>query len=262
MTDGYISAEKEALQLIRKNLNDTNFFSFGIGSSVNRDLIEGVARAGQGEPFVITKQEEAAVASENFRKYIASPLLTDIAVSFNGFKAYDIEPEKIPDMFAERPVAVIGKWRGNPQGRITVTGQNGNHKYSQGFDLAGIEPSGKNAALKQLWARKKLFFLSDFNTLYGDTDNRKEIVNLGIKYNLLTAHTSFVAVHEVVRNPEARSRDITQPLPLPAGVSEFAVGGGMQNTPEPEFYLLLLMTVLIILFEAFRKIRKPVKNGV
>lgn len=262
VTDGYISAEKEALQLIRKNLNDTNFFSFGIGSSVNRDLIEGVARAGQGEPFVITKQEEAAVASENFRKYIASPLLTDIAVSFNGFKAYDIEPEKIPDMFAERPVAVIGKWRGNPQGRITVTGQNGNHKYSQGFDLAGIEPSGKNAALKQLWARKKLFFLSDFNTLYGDTDNRKEIVNLGIKYNLLTAHTSFVAVHEVVRNPEARSRDITQPLPLPAGVSEFAVGGGMQNTPEPEFYLLLLMTVLIILFEAFRKIRKPVKNGV
>jgi Ca-activated chloride channel family protein len=260
VTDGYISAEKEALQLIRDNLNNTNFFSFGIGSSVNRYLIEGVAHAGQGEPFVITKREEAAVAAEKFRNYIASPLLTGIAVSFEGFKAYDIEPEKIPDMFAERPIAVIGKWRGNPQGKITVTGQNGIHKYSQVFDLAATEPSDKNAALRQLWARKKLFFLSDFNTPHQDSGNKEDIVKLGIKYNLLTAHTSFVAVHEVVRNPEAQSRDITQPLPLPAGVSDFAVGGGMQNAPEPEFYLLLLMAVLIIMAEAFRKIHRPAKN--
>jgi len=261
VTDGYISAEKEALQLIRKNLNNTNFFSFGIGSSVNRYLIEGVAHAGQGEPFVITKREEAADAAEKFRNYIASPLLTGIAVSFEGFEVYDVEPEKIPDMFAERPIAVIGKWRGNLQGRITVTGQNGINKYSQSFDLAGIEPSDKNAALKQLWARKKLFFLSDFNTPYGDTDNKDKIINIGIKYNLLTAHTSFVAVHEVVHNPEAKSHDITQPLPLPAGVSEFAVGGGMQNAPEPEFYLLLIMAALIIMVATLRKICRPVKNS-
>jgi Ca-activated chloride channel family protein len=261
VTDGYISAEKEALQLIRKNLNNTNFFSFGIGSSVNRYLIESVAHAGQGEPFVITKREEAAEAAEKFRNYIASPLLTGIAVSFEGFEVYDTEPDKIPDMFAERPIAVIGKWRGNPQGRITVTGQNGIIKYSQSVDLAGIEPSDKNAALKQLWARKKLTILSDFNTQYGDTGNKEEIVNLGIKYNLLTAHTSFVAVHEVVRNPEAKSQDITQPLPLPAGVSEFAVGGGMQNAPEPEFYLLLIMAALIIMVAALRKICRPAKNS-
>lgn len=57
VTDGYISAEKEALRLIRQSLNNTNFFSFGIGSSVNRYLIEGIAHAGQGEPFVVTRQE-------------------------------------------------------------------------------------------------------------------------------------------------------------------------------------------------------------
>ena len=260
VTDGYISAEKEALRLIRESLNNTNFFSFGIGSSVNRYLIEGIAHAGQGEPFVVTRQEGAAAAAEKFRNYIASPLLTGIGVSFEGFQAYDVEPEKIPDMFAERPVALIGKWRGNPEGRITITGQNGNNSYSQSLDLASIEPSDKNAALRQLWARKKLFFLSDFNTAYGDDGNKEEIINLGMQYNLLTAHTSFVAVHEVVRNPEAQSRDIRQPLPLPAGVSEFAVGGGMQNAPEPEFYLLILMAFLIILFAALKKIRRSAEN--
>ncbi len=73
---------------------------------------------------------------------------------------------------------------------------------------------------------KNFPFYQIFNTAYGENGNKEEIVNLGMRYNLLTAHTSFVAVHEVVRNPEAQSRDIRQPLSLPAGVSEFAVGAG------------------------------------
>jgi Ca-activated chloride channel family protein len=248
-TDGYISAEKEALQLIRDNLNNTNVFSFGIGSGVNRYLIEGIAHAGQGEPFVITKPEEAPAASEKFRNYIASPLLTNIAVAFDGFKASDIEPSKIPDMFAERPVAVIGKWSGLPQGMITVTGQSGKKKFAQTFRVADVAPSDHNSALRQLWARKKLVDLSDFNS---QNENKDEIVNIGIKYNLLTAHTSFVAVLEEVRNPEGNSQDVKQPLPLPEGVSNLAVGDCMQNTPEPEFYLLLLMASLIMLASVVR----------
>ena len=144
--------------------------------------------------------------------------------------------------------------------RITITGQNGNNSYSQSLDLASTGPSDKNAALRQLWARKKLSFLSDFNTAYGENGNKEEIVNLGMRYNLLTAHTSFVAVHEVVRNPEAQSRDIRQPLSLPAGVSEFAVGGGMLNAPEPEFYLLILMAFLIVLSAALKQMRRSAEN--
>ena len=49
ITDGYISAEKEAFDYIRDNLGQANIFSFGIGSSVNRYLIEGVAKAGMGD---------------------------------------------------------------------------------------------------------------------------------------------------------------------------------------------------------------------
>ena len=58
-TDGYVSVEAEAFDLIRNNLGNANMFAFGIGTAVNRHLIEGMARAGMGEPFVITKPEEA-----------------------------------------------------------------------------------------------------------------------------------------------------------------------------------------------------------
>ena len=75
LTDGYIDAEKETFGYIRDHLDQANFFSFGIGSSINRFLIEGVARAGQGEPFVVTRPEESAKAAAKFRRYIQSPVL-------------------------------------------------------------------------------------------------------------------------------------------------------------------------------------------
>src|SRR5215475_8051941 len=51
VTDGYVSGEKGVFDYIRGNLNQCNVFAFGIGTAVNRYLIEGVAKAGMGEPF-------------------------------------------------------------------------------------------------------------------------------------------------------------------------------------------------------------------
>jgi hypothetical protein len=68
VTDGYVSVEEEAFDLIRKNLSNANMFAFGIGSSVNRHIIEGMAHVGMGEPFIITKPDAAQAQAERFRK--------------------------------------------------------------------------------------------------------------------------------------------------------------------------------------------------
>jgi len=41
VTDGYISGEKGVFDYIRENLDQCNVFAFGIGTAVNRYLIEG-----------------------------------------------------------------------------------------------------------------------------------------------------------------------------------------------------------------------------
>jgi Ca-activated chloride channel family protein len=60
ITDGYIEAEKDVFDYVADHLDEANIFAFGIGTSVNRYLIEGVARAGQGEPFVVTGSDETS----------------------------------------------------------------------------------------------------------------------------------------------------------------------------------------------------------
>jgi Ca-activated chloride channel family protein len=240
VTDGYITAEKDVFDLIHNNLNRTNVFSFGIGSSVNRYLIEGIAKAGLGEPFVVTKPEEAYPLAEKFRQYIQSPVLTGIELNKRGFDAYDIEPASIPDLFAKRPVVVFGKYRNNAEGVIEVSGQSGSGEYVQSINVSDTKPLETNNALKYLWARTRIAQLSDFNFNNNSEENKKEVTSLGISYNLLTANTSFVTVREVVVNPEGQSKDVNQPLPLPENVSNLAVGGDMASVPEPDVLVLII----------------------
>ncbi|HOI17520.1 MAG TPA: VIT and VWA domain-containing protein, partial [Geobacteraceae bacterium] len=129
ISDGYIDAEREVFSLIRKNLDKTNVFSFGIGSSVNRYLIEGIAKSGQGEPFVVTKPEQAAAAASRFRDYVRSPVLTDTRVTFRDFETYGVEPPAIPDLLAKRPLILFGKYRGKPAGSIEVSGRTADGAY-------------------------------------------------------------------------------------------------------------------------------------
>ncbi|MBW2095237.1 MAG: AgmX/PglI C-terminal domain-containing protein [Deltaproteobacteria bacterium] len=225
-TDGYVAVEKEAFELIRNNLGEANVFPFGIGSSVNRYIIEGMARVGMGEPFVVTRPQEAEGAAARFRKLIQTPVLTGIEMGFGNFEVYDVEPRTIPDVMAERPVIVFGKWRGRPKGHIRIQGITGESRYSHEIDVAGIRPLKSNAALRYLWARYRIALLSDYGRLNKDGEIVREITSLGLTYNLMTAYTSFVAVDPKVRLRGETATTVTQPLPLPQGVSNLAVGQG------------------------------------
>ncbi|MEP6705716.1 MAG: VIT and VWA domain-containing protein, partial [Acidobacteriota bacterium] len=162
ITDGYVSIEEGVFKYIRQNLGEANVFAFGIGAGVNRYLIEGVAKAGLGEPFIVEDPAKAAEVATKFREYIQSPVLTDIKLHANGFEMYDVEPGSFPDLLADRPVVVFGKWRGNPAGTIELTGRSGRGDFSTTLDVSNIQPNEGNRALRYLWARTRIAELSDY----------------------------------------------------------------------------------------------------
>ncbi|SFP77632.1 VIT and VWA domain-containing protein [Variovorax sp. 770b2] len=234
VTDGYVTVEREAFDLVRSNLSKANVFAFGIGSSVNRSLMEGIARAGMGEPFIITDPVQAPEQAARFRRMVESPVLTSVRATFGGLDVYDVEPQALPDVLGERPVIVFGKWRGEPKGRVIIEGQSASGPYRQEVridDRTRLD----TAALRTLWARHRIQSLSDQETLEGSAAFKERITELGLKYSLLTQYTSFIAVDKVVRNAAPQnSVDVNQPLPMPQGVSNQALGAEVPSTPEPE----------------------------
>ncbi len=273
VTDGYVDVEKEAFQLVRSNLGKANLFAFGIGSSVNRWLIEGLARSGQGEPFFVLEPAEAGKNAARFRDYISSPVLTDIRVKFEGFEATDVQPQQVADVFASRPIELTGKWHGQPTGKIVITGRSGTGPFKAEFDVAAEAAKGtRNPALEPLWAREKVRALSEElaadRHLAADPENseaKRQITTLGLTYGLLTAFTSFVGVDETPREVREKLRTVQQPLPLPKGVSNLAVGenqvlvgvsggggGGTGSAPEPSAIALWLLTAAGLLLHRRR----------
>ncbi|MBK9574647.1 MAG: VWA domain-containing protein [Rhodoferax sp.] len=255
VTDGFVTVEREAFELVRNNLSKANVFSFGIGSSVNRHLMEGLARAGMGEPFIITKPAEAAQQAARFRTMIESPVLTSVKARFEGIDVYDVEPRQLPDLLAERPLIVFGKWRGQAQGKLVIEGTTTNGPITQTIDLSASQGT-ETAALRHLWARHRIASLSDQESLEGGDALGKAITELGLKYSLLTQYTSFLAVDQVVRNTApADAASVSQPSPLPQGVENTALGAPVPSTPEPATWGAVLLTLSLLAMLAQRRRR-------
>lgn len=198
ITDGFVTVEKQAFELIRENLNEANFFSFGISSNVNRFIIEGIAYVGEGEPFIVTEYDEADEIAQTFKRYIEKPVLTNIEANFEGIEVYDLEPYSIPDVFAERPIILYGKYHKPAVGEVEIKGDYGDEELVSTLNFEEYSANNEeNIALKYLWARKKIKLMSDYGIASNESDTltiEEEITQLGLKYSLITDYTSFVAV--------------------------------------------------------------------
>jgi Ca-activated chloride channel family protein len=135
-----------------------------------------------------------------------------------------VQPPKVPDLFASRPIVVFGKWRGRAAGSIGISGRTGRGPYSASVAVTPGRAHASHRALRHLWARARIADLSDFGPAAPDEARVAAVTSLGLTYGLLTRYTSFVAVQEIVRRAGGDAAEVDQPLPLPAGVSDRAVG--------------------------------------
>ena len=227
ITDGYVSVEEAAFRLIARSLGKANFFAFGIGTGVNRYLIEGIANVGRGKPFIVTDNKFAQQKAEKLAKYVNTPLLTDISISTKNISLSEVMPPNTPDLLAERPLYYFGKYDGSSNGTITIKGNKGGEIWEKRMEVP--VPEKKNEVLKYLWARETIRYLDDFNKTNLTEERKQRITQLGLDYNLLTKYTSFVAVDEqpVLENGD-NTKSVRQALPLPQGVSNLAVGFEME----------------------------------
>lgn len=270
ISDGYIYGEDEIFKMVSENIDKAEFFSFGIGRAVNRGLIEGIASIGQGEPFIVTEEDEAEESAEKFRTYVQSPILTDLKVSFDGLSAYDIATASVPvaeggntvmalpSLYAYKPIVLLGKFEGDATGTVNISGMTGEGAYTQSFSVADAV-SVENDVIGYLWARKRVEQLTNYGAESDNPDVQKEVTQIGLDYSMITPYTSFIAVLDVVRNPDGESTDVNQPLPLPLEVSNLAIG--YRIGAEPEEIILFTALLLIILMPILGKKSKFIRKG-
>lgn len=228
ITDGYIGNDNEVIAAVQKNLKPGNrLYSFGVGSSVNRYLLERIAEMGRGTSRVVRQDEPTQEVAEKFFRQINNPVLTNIQVKWEGEgSAPEIYPSNAPDLFAEQPLVLFGKKSDRANGKLKITGiAAGGERYEQTLDV-NFENGNSNLGIAQLWGRARIKDL--MNQMFGGEVKSlvDAVTRTALNYRLLSQYTAFVAVSEEVRvNPDGGKVTVQVPVLLPQGVNFGIVSG-------------------------------------
>ncbi len=235
-TDGYVGNDMAIIDAIRRNRATTRVFSFGIGDSVNRYLLDNMARAGAGEAEYVLLTADADEVVERFTRRISTPVLANINVAFSeGLRVADVLPSAddggFPDLFDQRPLVIHGRYTAPGAGTVTITGVTGAGPYSRtiDLDLPAAEPA--NDTIATLWARQKVESLMNRDLAAAQRGAfpaalRQQVVTLGETFNIMTQFTSFVAVDMARVTIAGEPRLVSIPIEMPQGVSWEGIFGG------------------------------------
>jgi Ca-activated chloride channel family protein len=222
MTDGYVGNDLQIIGEVQKHPN-ARVFAFGIGNSVNRFLLDSMAKYGRGEVEYLGLNDDGSAAARRMHERIRNPLLTDISVDWNGLAVSDVYPKTIPDLFSAKPVILTGRFSGNSKGTIRLKGKMSGRDFVREIPV-DFSSAQTRDVLATLWARTRVDDLmsQDFNGVQQGTmkdDVKQNIIQLGLDYRLMTQFTSFVAVEEMIVTDGGVPRRIDVPVEVPEGVN-------------------------------------------
>jgi Ca-activated chloride channel homolog len=233
MTDGYVGNDLEIVSEVRKHPN-ARVFAFGIGSSVNRFLLDTMSEQGRGEVEYVGLNDDGSAAARRFHQRIRNPLLTDISVDWGGLPVADVYPKLIPDLFGAKPVILTGRFTAPGRGIVRLKGKMSGREFVREVAVDFPDSQFEHNVLSSLWARSRIDDLmsQDFNGAQRSNmrpELKEAITNLGLDYRLMTQFTSFVAVEEMIVTDGGQPRRIDVPVEVPEGVKREAVFGEDYN---------------------------------
>ena len=262
ITDGAVGNETELLQMVAQGLGNSRMFTVAIGHAPNSWFMRKTAEIGRGSYVHIAKPEEVEERMSALWGRIQLPALTNICVNWGD--SAEFYPEIIPDLYAGEPLWLLARLPSEPT-MIGLCGDLNGLDWNMdinGWDAAAAGPGGDNLA--KLWARKKIEALEDSLMFGADPElTQLEITGLALDYDLLTRHTSLVAVDKTPRRSKGESLAQSEiPGLLPAGST--ARTAAFPSTATGWFtqlmlslFVLLLATAMLVLSSGRLTMTKP-----
>ena len=115
--------------------------------------------------------------------------------------------------------SIHGRYGGEGRGRVRLTGRIGGRAWSAEVPAVLPARARDHEALPSVWARARVKDLMTAMILRESDDLREEVTRTGLRFGLVTAYTSFVAVDESTRvDPTQGSVREEEGSALPAGM--------------------------------------------
>ncbi|MEC9464168.1 MAG: VWA domain-containing protein, partial [Myxococcota bacterium] len=234
LTDGYVGREKQIFSMTERFVETltergqkARVFAMGVGSSVNRHLLDGISRAGSGTTVYATTRQDPAVAVRNYYRLIDHPILENVEVDFGDGKVQQVYPEVMPDLLASRPTVLFGRYAGSGSTTVTVRGEHDGQPVEYSYHVDLPKEANAHESLPIMWARARIDGLQRDLWHGPSAEAKASITKLGLRYGLVTPYTSFVAVDSERTVGDGNPAFIDQAVHVPEGVNPHMAGARM-----------------------------------
>ena len=155
MTDGYIGNDHDILNALSDKLGDSRIFSFGVGQSPNRFLLDRMALIGRGAVAYLSLNDDPVEIMNRFNERISHPAMTDLSIDWGNMHVTDVYPQILPDLIVGRPVVVTGRFTGEPSS-VKVGGRQGMQPASFTVAVNAADATKEHKGIASVWARLKI----------------------------------------------------------------------------------------------------------
>ncbi|WP_404305374.1 VIT domain-containing protein [Neorhodopirellula lusitana] len=226
MTDALVGNDHSILHYLQKpKFQDARVFPIAFGAAPNDYLISRAAEMGRGFSMQVTNQDNSPAIAERFHELTSQPYMTDLQMDWGGLVVKDQVPARLPDLYAGKPLIVLGRYDTPATGTITLKGNVSGQAVQMGLELELPEQEAAHDSIGPVWARQRIRQIWNRNVGKETPQGRQEITELGLKHQLMTQYTSFIAVEKELSTPP-QGQLITEAVPvmMPEGITEQSVG--------------------------------------
>ncbi|MEW8025233.1 MAG: VIT and VWA domain-containing protein [Candidatus Thiodiazotropha sp.] len=199
VTDGVanvgITEKKDFLKLLERY--DVRLFSFVMGNSANRPLLEGMTKISNGFSINVSNSDDIVGQLLLATDKLTHEALHDIDVKIRGVKVKDLTPSRIDSLYRGRQLILFGHYWGDGVADVTISGKVSGQpaEYSSRFEFPG--QSTRNPEIERLWAFATIEDLQNqIDYLGEDPDSRQAIIDVAKEFSLVTDYTSMVVLRE------------------------------------------------------------------
>jgi Ca-activated chloride channel family protein len=184
-------------------------FTFGVGDDVNTILLDTIAQEFGGATAYVRPSQRIDEEMASLYTKISSPVLSDVVLDFGGVTTELLYPQRLTDLFAGEQLVLVGRYRRGAQDvTVSLSGRSRGESVRYSFDnLSFRENAGGEAFIARLWAQRRIAELLDEIRLRGE--NRElvdSIVNLSVRFGIITPYTSFLIEEDDILTQQGRRR--------------------------------------------------------
>jgi len=214
MTDGLASEGIQETDLILESLNDdapnnARIFTFGVGDDVDTFLLDAIVRDFKGAGSYVRPSERIDEEVASLYNKISAPVMTNIDLQIDGATTELLYPTQLADLFAGEQLTLVGRFRNSADTvNVALTGIVDGQQQTLTYEASGFaDVAGGNPFIARLWATRRIGDLLNTIRLNGESDELVDsVVNLSIRYGIITPYTSFLIEEDDILSQQGRER--------------------------------------------------------